>query len=219
MKFNTGHARRGFTIVELLVVVAIIGVLLGLISVAARGAIRNARMKRADAMCHVMKQGLAAYHAKMGRWPTAVESQIQTLGSNEDAVYTFSGQEADNIFYEIVHASVGSSASMPLLDAQALFVVNASRLKKSGEGCYDNHGESSLPTFCGNQNCVNGVDFSIASKKGKGHIPLKNMAYGYQATESGKFSRFWVSYNIRTDEMNVSRQNPKYKNQYPKGWQ
>lgn len=209
--------KKGFTIVELLVVVAIIGVLLGIVSVAAGGAIRNGRMKRADAMCHVMQQAIAAYYAKAGRWPDVIEKKVEQLSNEKDPTYTFTPAEADQIFYEIVHDSVGSSASRPLLDASALFVAKASNLKNNQEGCYDNHSESSLKTFCGNQKCVNGVDFSVASKKGRGHISLKDMAFGYQATNSGKFSRFWVTYNIRTDSVSVSRKRPGYA--YPKDWQ
>ena len=220
---NISPARRGFTIVELLVVVAIIGVLLGIVSMAARGALRNGRTKRADAMARVLQQSIAAYYAKAGQWPKTIENKIATLGNTDDSTYTFTGSEADEIFYEIVHDSVGSSAARPLVDASALFVAKASLLRKNGDGCYDNHSESSLKTYCGNQHCVNGVDFAIASKKGKSHIPLKNMAFGYQATNSGKFSRFWITYNVRTDSVTVSRKRPDWSSsnndQYPKDWE
>lgn len=210
--------KGGFTIIELLIVVAIISVLLGIISVAARGAIRNGRAKRADAMCKVLQQAIAAYYAKVGEWPTTIESKSASMG--DKSTYTFSGSEADAIFREIVKKSVGSGASMPLVDASGLFVADSGKLKKNGEGCYDSHGESSLKTFCGNQHCINGVDFAVASKHGKGHISINNMAFGYAATKSGKFSRFWITYNSKTDSVTVSRKRPDYTNEdYPQDWE
>lgn len=212
-------ANRGFTIVELLIVVAIISVLLGIVSVAAQGALRNGRAKRATAMCNVMEQAIATYYAKRGQWPSVIESKSKSMGN--DTTYTFTPNETDTIFREIVKASIGANASMPLVDATALFVANAGKLKKNGEGCYDSHGESGLKTFCGNQHCINGVDFSVASKKGKGHISINNMAFGYAATRSGKFSRYWITYNAKTDSVSVTRKNPKYDgyNDYPKDWE
>lgn len=207
--------KRGFTIVELLVVVAIIGILLGIVSVAANGAIRNGRAKRATAMCNVLQQAIATYYAQKGEWPSKIETQSKSMGN--ETTHTFSGQDADAIFQELVKASVGSSATMPVVDASALFVAKANQLKNNKEGCYDNHGDKALKTFCGDKKCINGVDFTIASKKGKGHIPISNMAFGYQASRSGKFSRFWITYNVRTDSVTVSRQRPGY--EYPNDWE
>ena len=208
--------RNGFTIVELLVVIAIIGVLIGLVSVAINGSLKNGRTKRATAMCQVLQQGIAMYYTKVGKWPDAIEQKANHWSGDKDT-YTFKPNEADAIFREIVSKSSGSGATMMLVDSSALFVADSSKLRNNGEGCYDNHGSSDLNSFCGNQHCVNGTDFARASRRGNGHIPINNMAFGYQATQSGKFSRFWITYNVRTDNVTVSRQNPDKK--YPQDWE
>ena len=213
--------RRGFTIVELLVVIAIIGVLLGIVSVAISGSLKNGRAKRATAMCNVLQQSIAMYYTKVGKWPDAIEAKANNMTGDEDT-YVFSASETDQIFREIVKKSTGSGATMTLVDASALFVADANKLRNNSEGCYDNHSDNSLKTFCGNQHCVNGTDFSRACKRGeKGYIPLNNMAFGYAATGTGKFSRFWISYNSKTDSVKVTRKNPKYdaKGQYPRDWE
>lgn len=220
MKMNRSGYGKGFTIVELLVVVAIISVLLGIVSVAAQGALRNGRTKRADAMCRVLEQAIAAYYAKVGQWPDVIEKKSGSM--NKDSTWTFSTDDTDTIFQDIVRRSVGANATMPLVDASALFVADKNKLKKNGEGCYDSHGDSSLKTFCGNQHCANGADFSAVSRRNsKGHIPLSRMAFGYAATVSGKFSRYWITYNAKTDSVSVTRKNPKYdgNTDYPKDWE
>ena len=212
-------SKPAFTIVELLIVIAIIGILLGLVSVAIGGSLRNGRAKRAEAMCRVLQQSIAMYYTKVGEWPSAIESKANSMSGDSDT-YVFTPDEADQIFQEIVKKSTGSGATMSLVDASALFVADKSRLKMNGEGCYDNHSGKSLKTYCGDQGCANGTDFSRACKQGKGHIPLSSMAFGYQATKSGKFSRFWISYNSRTDSVTVSRKNPKMEKdyEYPTDW-
>ena len=208
--------RGGFTIVELLIVIAIISVLVTLVSVAVGGSLRNGRTKRAAAMCNVLQQSIAMYYTKTGRWPKAIESMADKMPGDKDT-YTFTGDEADQIFQEIVKLSTGSGATMALVDASALFVADANKLKNGHEGCYDNHKDRSKTSFCGDQHCVNGTDFSRACKAGKGHIPLTSMAFGYQATKSGNFCRFWITYNGKTDTVTVSRKNPG--KAYPTDWE
>ena len=207
--------RRGFTIVELLIVIAIIGVLVSLVSVAVGGSLRNGRTKRAEAMCRVLQQSITMYYTKTGQWPKAIESKADNMSGDKDT-YTFTGAEADQIFQEIVKKSTGSGATMALVDASALFVADANRLKNGGDGCYDNHNDKSKTSYCGDQHCVKGTDFTRASKQGKGHIPLTSMAFGYQATKSGNFCRFWITYNGKTDTVTVSRKNPG--KTYPSDW-
>ena len=43
--------KKGFTIVELLMVISIIGILLGIVTTAASSSIKSARSRRADACC------------------------------------------------------------------------------------------------------------------------------------------------------------------------
>ena len=195
--------KKAFTIVELLVVVAIIGILLGLVTMAANGALKNARAKRTKAMCAILQQAVNSYYAKKGEWPGKIEECARNMGDKE--TYTLTGSEADTVFREVVKASVGANATMQLLDASGLFVADSGKLKNGGNGCFDNHGDTSdSNTFCGNQHCIGGVDFSMAVKRGSRHVPIDKMAFGYQGSEYGKFCRYWITYNGRTDSIVVS---------------
>ena len=157
--------KRGFTIVELLVVIAVIGILGGIVTSATVGAIKNARGNRRDAMRVALEQAIATYYAQEGKWPDAIESKIRS-GLDEDT-YTFSPSECDEIFRQVVGKGFGKSGRKSVLvDATALFVARSSQLGNGGEGCFDNHSNrKKSSTYCGNKNCIGGVDFSTAVAK------------------------------------------------------
>lgn len=200
--------KKGFTIVELMTVGGILAVLLSIVVVAAGGAMKNAREKRATAMASSLQQGINAFYAQEGKWPQAIESRIRSLSDNDGDVVHFRAKEVDEILREVVGKGFGKSGGMRsmLVDASALFVARASDLKNGGNGCNDNHADKTKNDFCGNQRCVRGVDFSEAVKRGsKQHILFDQMAFGYQGRENGRFRRFWVSYNVKTDSVSVSK--------------
>lgn len=201
--------RSAFTIVELLVVVAIIGILLGLVSMAANGALKNARAKRSTAMCAVLQQAINTYYAQKGEWPSAIKNKAENMNGKD--MYVFGASETDKIFQDIVKSSVGANASMRLLDPMGLFVADSGKLNNGGNGCFDNHAEKNGANYCGNQKCINGRDFSDAVKRGKLHLSVSKMAFGYQGEEYGKFCRYWIVYNGRTDSVTVSKTKPKVK--------
>ncbi|MBQ6915329.1 MAG: type II secretion system protein, partial [Kiritimatiellae bacterium] len=116
--------KKGFTLVEMLVVIAVIGILGGIVTTAAVGAIKNGRSKRADAMCVALEQGIAAYYAQEGNWPDAIEKKAQSMDA---ATYTFTPDEADSIFQDVVGCGFGkghASHKAMLVDATALFVCD-----------------------------------------------------------------------------------------------
>ena len=199
--------KKAFTLLELMMVVAVISVLIGIVSVAASGAIRNARSRRADAMRIALEQGIAAYYAQEGKWPDAIESKA---GSMTEDTYTFNTSETDDIFQQVVGKAFGKGGGRKsvLVDPSALFVANSSRLGNNGEGCYDNHSNQNKSTYCGDKKCIPGLDFLIAANRnGKDYITLTKMAFGYQG-EEGKFRRYWITYNGKTDAITVSKDNP-----------
>ena len=63
--------KKGFTIVELLVVIGVLAVLMTIVVVAASGVQKGGREKRASAMRSALEQAIAAYYAQEGKWPAA----------------------------------------------------------------------------------------------------------------------------------------------------
>ena len=68
--------KRGFSLVEILVVVSIIGVLMTVVSFSVNGAIRRARISRAQAEVREMANSFKAFYTAYDDWP---------IGNPEDA--------------------------------------------------------------------------------------------------------------------------------------
>ena len=197
--------RKGFTLVELMVVVAIIAVLVTIVTIAARGSLESARSNRADAMRSVLEQAISAYYAQEGRWPDAIESQAD--GATRDEI-TFDNSTTDRIFQQVVGKGFGKSGRVSnLLDASGLFVCESSNCGgDNNNGCNDNHTDRRQPNFCGDSHCRFGIDFSDAVRKdGKRRIPIADMAFGYAGTKEGRFRRFHINYNSKADRVLVTK--------------
>ena len=126
--------RRGFTIVELLIVIAIIGILGTIVTTGALGALKNARAKRCEGMRVALEQGLNAYYSQEGKWPKTIEDKA--AGGIDTDTYLFSADECDKILQEVVGKGFGKYGKKSVLvDATGLFVARKNSLGNGGKGC------------------------------------------------------------------------------------
>jgi len=174
--------RKGFTIVEMLMVLGIIAVLLGLVTTAATTAIKHARDRKAQACLQIIQAGIATYRAQKGEWPGQLKSYSENGLPNNRHTYQLSTDEYDQVVATVVRESVNTSSGNPMMDVTGLVVA-----PRSSNGSW-------------------GIEFREAIKKRKhgGHIDIDSMAFGYQ-NSSGRFSRFKITYNGDSDHVTVSQ--------------
>ncbi|MBR4652657.1 MAG: type II secretion system protein [Kiritimatiellae bacterium] len=179
--------RRGFTIVEMLMVIAVLGILLGIVTTAASTAIRQARVKRAAAMRTVLQAGLATYYAQKGEWPGQLKSWCDNGPDRQNLrVDYLSDSQADKVFQELVEESVKRSQ---MLDVSGLFVAEAAKVN-------------------GKDSKTQGMDFraaKLATKK-RGKLSTSQLAFGYSEKKTGFFRRYIIKYNFETDSVTVMTQ-------------
>lgn len=189
--------KKGFTIIELAVVIGIIGILLGIVTTAAAGAVRQGRIRKAESLCTVVQSGLATYYAQKDRWPGTVGDRIasDSLGSrsNDESnnnysdanKYVLNGSEVRDMIKALVDEAKKGN---PLMDISALYVS-----RDSGES-----GRKGM-----------GMDFMEAihgTRKSSKKMSTSEMYFGYPEANHGYFRRFKIVYSIPTDEMKVSQQ-------------
>lgn len=187
---------RGFTIVELMVVVAVIAILLTLAFSAIRGALADAREKRAEALCRTVQSGLEAYHAQYDEWPGRLGGYVKGESipdrpNREGPGYTHDPNklvlEAGEV-REMVKALVDEAKKgNPLMDISGLFVSRDPG--ESGRGF--------------------GLDFMSAvrgTSQSQKRMSTSEMYFGYPVKSTGKFRRFKMVYSVPSDALSVTVQ-------------
>lgn len=171
--------KRGFTIVEMLIVISVIGVLMGIVTTAARNSVRDARDRRRQTMATVLEQGMATFYQRAGQWPRALESKIQANNFNDTAEwYELTESEVDDCFREIARCSTDKKD--PVMDVTGLFVAPS--------------------------NAKRGMDFNAARKGASSRarkIGVGEMVFGYPNKDDGKFVRYRMKYSIPGDSVKV----------------
>ena len=183
-------SRKGFTIVELLMVVGILAVLMTIVTTAATGAIKQARSHKADTIVKMVESGIATYYAQYDQWPSfdpdgKTGNYRVSSGSVDADRYLLTDSEADDLMRELIRKSVGASAN-PLLDVMGLFVARS--------------GNVSDKTY--------GLDFQQAirgTKRSPKKMKIGDMMFGYPDLETGRFRRFKIIYSIPSDQISVTK--------------
>jgi general secretion pathway protein G len=142
---NGGRRRRlqaGFTIIELLIVVAIIGIIVALAVPNLISAIQRSRQSRTVADIRMISEGIEAYQNDNSFYPVVSNGTVAALGA-ELEIYVRRFNEADGwgepIFYDsdgshytVISFGWGSASTLPYLpgptstfDADIVFVDGA----------------------------------------------------------------------------------------------
>ena len=187
--------RRGFTIIELVMVIAILGVLLGIVTTAASGAIRQARSQKASACCKVVQAAFETYYAQKGEWPGGIESKITGDKANsegkqyrsDDDLYVLDPSDVDDMMRDILREYKNGN---PCLDISGLFVS-----RYDGRAGTKQIGMDFMTAIRGTKKDANGQKMTTAQ-----------MHFGYPESAHGYFRHFKVVYSKPTDQMKVSTQ-------------
>ena len=189
--------RKAFTILELMAVVAIMGILLGIVVAAAANSIRLTRTHKTNAIRAVVQQGMETYHSQKDKWPGTLGdvvgngdspvSKTNTEGFdgtwNHDIYIMDSPEEVKGTIREVVRECV--SQNNPMMDISGLF-VSRDRGEKNGHG--------------------RGYDFWEAvrgSERTRKKMAVAEMYYGYPESSHGYFRSFRLYYSVPTDSVEV----------------
>ena len=193
--------KRGFTIVELMMVAGVIVVLMGIVTTAASQSIRASRSRRAEALCSLVLAGFNAYYAQYDKWPGSIGERIASGsigtqgnregedGTSDNDKYVLSGSEVRDCVKALVDET---KKGTPVMDVSGLYVsrfdgeMSGDRVKKAA-----------------------GMDFMSAihgTRTSQRKMTTSEMYYGYPDTATGYFLRFKIVYSIPTDTFTVSKQ-------------
>lgn len=186
--------KKGFTIVEMLMVIAVLAVLVGIVTTAATSAVRQSRDRRKDAMRQVLQNGIAVYYQQKGEWPT---SKLEGMNGTEDELVCLSYDDSQDVFRAIVKESVSESTANPFVDVSGLFVAEKGNFEPWYE--YKEGAETAKGHRGSGRNFKEATQTTAHSKK----LLLNQMAFGYADKETGYFRPYYVLYNTRADSVEV----------------
>ena len=192
--------KRGFTIVEMLMVIAVLAVLMGIVSTAASSVIRKSRVRKNEALRSALQAGIATYYQQEGFWPPGKNGAIQKWSDNGldqkdrgSGIVTLDDTEYDTLMNYLVTRCLNASGN------KVMDVSGFTAVRKSATSAKD---ESGLPKCSGEE--VKSWVAKLKASNVRGSVPqASEMTYGYSHSDKGRFRRFVVKYNAEADNVTV----------------
>ena len=192
--------KRGFTIVEMLMVIAVLAVLVGIVSTAATSVIRRSRVRKNEALRAALEAGIATYYQREGFWPPGKNGDIQKLVKDGlDSKYVAAGKQPldadgyDALVSFLVTECLKGSGN------QVMDVSGFTAVRRSATTAKDKDG---LPKCHGEE--VKSWVAKLKASNARGSVPKSTeMTYGYSNSEKGYFRRFKIYYNAKADIVTV----------------
>ena len=182
------NQKKGFTLVELLLVIAVMALLATLTIGGVAKATKNAREKRIDSMCRSLQMSLVSFKAQEGRWPVKRDPGLNPNTINGEArnetslnpdpykqsMATFTGEYNWHVFQDLIPTK-GTKKGYYLSPAEFLVKVRGGKTKSLREA----------------------IDDGATS----------NISFGYaDPNNQSVFRYFKVEFNLMTDSVTVSRE-------------
>ena len=177
--------KKGFTIVEMMMVVGILAILLTIVIASVNDSIKASRARRASALCTSVQAGLATYYAQNDVWPDPLGGKVENGFRSGSDRYELTAGEVRQMVKKLVDEAKRGN---PLMDISGLF-VSRDPGERGGRGY--------------------GMDFFTAvrgDKHSKKRMTSGEMYFGYPDVSTGRFRRFKMVYSIPADKLTVSQQ-------------
>lgn len=186
--------RRGFTLVELMMVIGVIAILSTIVVSSVSSSMKSARERRTSALCQAVQTGLATYYAQRDEWPEPLAGRVRNgnfSSSNNEGVnnqsdadlYVLQPTEVRQMVLALIDEAKKGN---PLMDISALYVSrDEGKNKSKGRG----------------------LDFFTAvrgTKKSPKRMTTPEMFFGYPDKETGFFRHFKMVYSIPSDTLTVT---------------
>jgi prepilin-type N-terminal cleavage/methylation domain-containing protein len=94
-RWNKKQNRKGFTMIELMVVVVVVGVLAAIAVPMYGKYVKNARVTEATAQIGEIITSAKAYAAENGDWPALGEGMLDAAPATDNFTYTVTGADGD----------------------------------------------------------------------------------------------------------------------------
>ena len=197
---TTKRAKRGFTIVEMLMVVAVLAVLMGIVSTAASSVIRKSRVRKNEALRSALQAGIATYCQQEGFWPPGKNGAIQKWADNGldqkdrgTGIGTLDDPDYDALVNYLVARCLNASGN------KVMDVSGFTAVRRSATSTKDENG---LPKCYGEE--VKAWVAKLKAANARGSAPqIGDMTFGYSSSDKGYFRRFVIKYNAETDNVTV----------------
>ena len=117
--------KKGFTLLELLVVIVVVGILATLVAAAAGYAVRTARQRRMEISCQNLRIAILRYRTEYNEWPGGDPGSV--------ASKTFEGTSNKNVFGMLRRESDDNPDHIHFLDETAFFTPGGEGSQKLSE--------------------------------------------------------------------------------------